>query len=296
MIGDVGLREIVGIGHQDACDVERDVAVADDDRALPGQVEGEVGEVGVAVVPGDEFGGRHRAGQLFAGDAEPLIGGRPDGIDDRVVAGGQFVVADVLADLDVKEVTEIALGRGCREGRLDALGCRVVGGDSRAHQPVWRRQTVEHVDRDLRFADQFLRGIERGRSGADDGDADVSFGQLGGLLWRDQTTFDVVVLVVIGVDLQVGLIALVELIVGNDRLDGAFVDTCPAVDAGVRVDVEALGGEEGGLVGRRVDTVDRAHRDAARIVTTGACDHMGHRRCPRSSTRRTCSSFVVTVS
>ncbi|SKY16312.1 Uncharacterised protein [Mycobacteroides abscessus subsp. abscessus] len=138
VIGDVGLGEVVGIGHQNAGDVERDVAVADDDRALAGQIEAEVGEVGMTVVPGDELGRRHRTRQVLAGDTEPLVRWGSDRIDDGVVAGGEFVVADVFTDLDVEEVAEIALGRGRREGRLDALGGSVVGGDSRAHQPVRR--------------------------------------------------------------------------------------------------------------------------------------------------------------
>ena len=50
-------------------DVEGDVAVPDDDRALVREVELEVLEVGVAVVPGNELGGRPRPGQIFARDA-----------------------------------------------------------------------------------------------------------------------------------------------------------------------------------------------------------------------------------
>ena len=66
-------------------DVDRDVAVPDHDRALAGEVELEVLEVGVAVVPGDELGRGPRAGQVLARDPEPPVGLRADRVDDRVV-------------------------------------------------------------------------------------------------------------------------------------------------------------------------------------------------------------------
>ena len=49
-------RELLGRERQHARDVEGDVAVPDHDRPLAGEVEREVLEIGVAVVPGDELG------------------------------------------------------------------------------------------------------------------------------------------------------------------------------------------------------------------------------------------------
>ena len=78
-------RELLGRERQHARDVERDVAVPDHDRPLAGEVERQVLEVGVAVVPGDELGRRPGAGQVLAGDAELPVGLRADRVDDRVV-------------------------------------------------------------------------------------------------------------------------------------------------------------------------------------------------------------------
>ena len=50
-----------------------------------GEVERELLEVGMAVVPGDELGGRPRAGEVLAGNAQPPVGLRADRVDDRVV-------------------------------------------------------------------------------------------------------------------------------------------------------------------------------------------------------------------
>ena len=50
--------------------VQRDVAVADDHRTLGRQIERVAGVVGMAVVPGDEVGGRMTARSVLAGDGE----------------------------------------------------------------------------------------------------------------------------------------------------------------------------------------------------------------------------------
>ena len=58
VVGRVGRRELVGVQHQHARDVDRHVAVADHHGARAGQVERLVGVRGVAVVPGDELASR----------------------------------------------------------------------------------------------------------------------------------------------------------------------------------------------------------------------------------------------
>ena len=75
------------------------------------EVEVEVLEVRVAVVPGDERGGRPRSGQVLAGDAEPAVGLRAHGVDDRVVDREQLVVRHGRADLDVAEEAEARAAR-----------------------------------------------------------------------------------------------------------------------------------------------------------------------------------------
>ena len=52
--GHVGPRQLVGIGGEDARDVEGDVAGADDDGPLVVEGYGEVLALGMAVVPGHE--------------------------------------------------------------------------------------------------------------------------------------------------------------------------------------------------------------------------------------------------
>ena len=71
------------------------------------EVELAVAIVGVAVVPGDELGGRVRAGQVLAGDPERLsVWRRSRRPDDRVVVRGSSSRGDVAADLDVAEEAE----------------------------------------------------------------------------------------------------------------------------------------------------------------------------------------------
>ena len=70
----------------------------------------------MAVVPGDELGGGPRAGQILAGDAEPTVGLRADGVDDRVVEAHEVVVVEISADLDVAEETEAGLIGDSLEG------------------------------------------------------------------------------------------------------------------------------------------------------------------------------------
>ena len=106
VVGDVGLGELVGLGHQDARDVECDVAVADNDGSGAGQVGRYLREVRVRVVPAHEIDRGDAAGQLFAGNVQRAVRLRADRVDHRVVLLGQFGRADVLADRDVAEKPE----------------------------------------------------------------------------------------------------------------------------------------------------------------------------------------------
>ena len=173
LVGRVGRRELLRGEREHARDVDRDVAVPDHDRALAREVELEVLEVGVAVVPGDERRGRPRAGQVLAGDAEPPVGLRADGVDDRVVEREQLLVRDVAADLDVAEEAEARPRRGLLERARDGLDVLVVGRDAEADEAPRRRQPVDQVDLDLRVLalQQRVGRVEPGRAGADDGDA-----------------------------------------------------------------------------------------------------------------------------
>ena len=183
-VGRVGRRELLGRQREHPRDVDRDVPVPDHDRALAREVELEVLEVGVAVVPGDELGRRPRAGQVLAGDPEPPVGLRADGVDDRVVALAQLVVRHVAPDLDVAEEAEARPRSDLLERARDGLELRVVGRDAEPDEPPRRRQPLDHVDLGRRFGgQQGAGGVEAGRAGADDGDAERA-------LWHGARCYD----------------------------------------------------------------------------------------------------------
>src|SRR6185503_5183429 len=109
VICDVGGRELLTGEREHAGDIGGHVAVPDHDRALRGQVELEVAVVGVDVVPGDELGGGPAAGQVLARNSHAAVGLRADRVDDRVVAGGEVVVRQVAAELDVAVEAEFGV-------------------------------------------------------------------------------------------------------------------------------------------------------------------------------------------
>ena len=85
MADDVRAFELVARLRQDAGDVERDIAVADDRRVGPVERRVEVGEIGMAVVPADELGRADHSGQILAGNAELAVVRSADGEDHRVI-------------------------------------------------------------------------------------------------------------------------------------------------------------------------------------------------------------------
>ena len=170
--------ERVGIGHQNACDVERDVAVTDDNRPGAGQIGRYLLEVRMSVVPADEIDRRDAAGQLFAGDVQRPIRLRADRVDHRVVVLGKFGRADVLAHRDVAEEAEPRVLGGLLELLADRLDLGVVGRDPGAHQTPRRRQHLQHVDGDVDVVvrvgcfEQRRRGEESRGTRADDRDVE----------------------------------------------------------------------------------------------------------------------------
>ena len=178
MVGDIGRSQLVVREREHARDVERHVAVADDDGVLDGQVELVVAMVGVAVVPPDEVGRGRDAGQLGARDAERPPDLRADRIDDGVVAGDEVVARDVPPDLEVAVPAEPRMRGDLLVDAGHRLDLRVVGRDARAHEAPGRRQPLEHVDLDRAVLgrEEEAGGVEPGRPGADDGDAEGHFG------------------------------------------------------------------------------------------------------------------------
>ena len=83
---DVGAVKLVRRLGEDTRHIHGHIADADDDHRAAAQVEGSVGEVGVAVVPGDELGGREGAVELLALHAELAVRLCADGVEHTVVA------------------------------------------------------------------------------------------------------------------------------------------------------------------------------------------------------------------
>ncbi len=131
VVGDVGARQRIRIGRQDAGDVECHVAVADDDHPLVAQIDWEIGVFGMAVDPGDHLGGRTGAGQSHAVDVEPAVVRRADGIQHGVVVGQQVGMRHVRSHLDVEEEREAPPAGDLVEQPGDPLGALMVGGHSR---------------------------------------------------------------------------------------------------------------------------------------------------------------------
>ena len=173
LVRGVGAGELLGGQGEHARHVDRDVPDADHDRPLDAEVEAEAVEVGVAVVPGDELGGRPRPRQVLTRDAEPAVGLRADGVEDGVVEPGEILVEEVAADLDVAEEAEAGTIGDLLERPRGGLDLRVVGGDAEADEAPRRREPLEHVDLDRHAAsEQGARGVEARRPGADDRDAE----------------------------------------------------------------------------------------------------------------------------
>jgi hypothetical protein len=145
VVGGVGGPQ-VGLGEQQhPCDVEGDVAVADHDGALGGEVGIESDVVGVAVVPTDEVDRGEAAREVLARDPEAALGLRADRVEHRVVALEQLVARHVLAEVDVPEEPEAGAGGDLLVLVAHRLDLRVVGGDARADQTPRRGEPVEHV-------------------------------------------------------------------------------------------------------------------------------------------------------
>ena len=167
VVGGVGGRDLVGVEHEHARDVDRDVAVADHDRARGGEVELVVGVVGVAVVPGHELERTVRAGPVLAGDAEPVVARRADRVEHHVVAVQQVLAADVPAELDAAVEAEARVLRGLLVDARDALDLGVIGRHAGAHEAERGREDLEQVDLEAGLQ-QLVGGVEAGRAGADD--------------------------------------------------------------------------------------------------------------------------------
>jgi hypothetical protein len=261
VVGDVGGCEFLRLTEQQASDVESDVAVPDDHDPRCREVHLVLCVVGVAVVPADELGRREAALKMFTGNAELLAGGGSVGVDDRVVVEEEFVMADVVTDSGVEVDADAWVRKNPAEETGDFLGRLVVGRDAGADEPERRGQPIDQRDfhGNRAVLEKFSGCIEAGRAGTHDGDAQKTPGWDLREWWKicravDDRVGEEVGRVDLGVLPQVGC----QLVDRFDRSHGAGVHASTAVDAGLRVDVEHLGGLVVGLVRSGVDAADRA--------------------------------------
>ena len=184
--GDVGAVKLVWRLGEDARHIHGHIADADDDNRAAAQVEGAVGEVGVAVVPGDELGGGEGAVELLALHAELAVRLRTDGVEHTVVAAEQLIAAHIAAHGHIAEEAEARVGRRLLEGAGDALDLGMVWRNAEADEAEGCGQRVEEINGHGRgrLAEQRGGSEEAGGASADDGDTE---GKGGSLRHRDAT-------------------------------------------------------------------------------------------------------------
>ena len=179
VVGDIGQRQHVGIGHQNPGHIDGDVSVADHHRPAAGDIGFHMREVRVGVVPADEVDGGHTARKILAGDTQRAIGLRADGVDHRVIALGQLGCLDVLAHGDIAEEPEPLIRGRLLEDVADRLDLRMIGCHTGTHQSPWGGEHLEHVEAHIGavagdgFVGELQQGGRReipGRACADDRD------------------------------------------------------------------------------------------------------------------------------
>ena len=266
--------------REDARDVGGDVAVADHHGALGRQVELELAVVGVAVVPGDELGGRPAAGQVLAGDAERLVGLRAGRVDDRRVVLHQLGVRDVDARPRRCRRTGSRARSVCRS---NVSSRRLISWWSGATPPRSSPHGVgsrskRSISASPRARSRHGGGERAGGPGADDRHAAARAGHHAAVRSAVPASAKNS-----RVEVERVVVLRGQLEVGEDRVDRARLDAGVAVDADLGVDVELLGGLEVGRPRLRVDAVHRADLDAGVVLDAAADDDVGHRTDPTNS-------------
>lgn len=149
--------------------------MADDHRRLVLEIEFEIGEVGMAVVPRDEIAGAVAPWQRLAGNVQRPAQFGAGREHDGVISLAELVDRDVVSNRDAADETKTRRSRDPVEGGRDLLELWMVGSDAEPHQPVGHRQPLEHVDGHRCVgAQQRFGGVEAARSAADDSDAELA--------------------------------------------------------------------------------------------------------------------------
>ena len=286
--GDVGGGEGARVGDEDACDVEGDVAVAHDHDALGVEIDVEVGEVGMAVVPTHEGCRAGHSGEIESRQRELPVGGCPARPDHALVTVAQVGQGEVPPDLGVQQDLQSGVARDVVEQLHHLAGVQVIGRDAEPCQPERPVETFVHGDRDLWLPQQLVGRVHRRRARTHDADRDRGVdGQLpraiDGREGQPTGRVDgeahgsVGRIVVLGrVDLDEPFLPSRQAMSRDDGADRARTDTCAAVDAGRGIDVQHLGDAEIGLFRRGVDAVDGTCVHARRVAAARLGDDVGH--------------------
>ncbi len=108
--------------------------------------------------------------QILARYTEFAVSLGTTGKNDRVVAGQQFLHADVTSHGDVAQVSELRCFGDPLINLYRLLELGMIRRDATAYQSKRRGQPLEHVDQDQRFGfEQRLGGVEATRSAANNG-------------------------------------------------------------------------------------------------------------------------------
>ena len=119
-----------------------------------------------------------------AGNVQVRVLDGAGGEDHGVVEGTEIVQGQVAAVGDVAEEPDVAAVQDLVQRVDDPLDPRMVRGDAVADEAVRGRVRLEEVDADLEVAvldliglGQDVRGVDAGRSGADNRNAERTFGR-----------------------------------------------------------------------------------------------------------------------
>ena len=95
MVGDIGFLHGIRRQDQHARHIHRDVAVADHDGPLTGEVNGQIAIIRMPIIPAYERESWKGIGQLFARDAHTSISLCANRIDDLIVELLEFRMMDI---------------------------------------------------------------------------------------------------------------------------------------------------------------------------------------------------------
>ena len=131
----------------------------------------EIGEIGMAIVPADEFGRADHSGQIFPGNAKLAVMRGAGRQDHGIVKMEQLIDRDVAADLDVADEFDPAAFGSLVIAFRHLLERLMIRRDPEPDQTVRHRIAVNNVDPRGFPKGPFQRfgGVKARRTRSDDG-------------------------------------------------------------------------------------------------------------------------------